>query len=783
MEKNKKKKGRFVLGILIAGVMAGIVFWFICKDKTGTDAITRAAAARLTALVLADKTEIEATEPTNFSSEDSDGWYVPYAEYLYGKGIWDKERILANKESMGGALTGQNLLDMAGWMQPETPFVLSEGRTEHEPVSREDWDRFYELFLEKYNTEGAVSEIEIKLVGTPNDLEQAGAWEAYTDKGIFSFRGIALDSMVDRLLKVRVRGSELLEVEEILSEEITYENVWLDTYQSGEVRAYIHGVWKRLQVGNVSEDCTQSVADIHMKKGKTVSIELKKEMIKGKLLAVGEDVLEVEGYGTVPLSESFHVYRTYGEFAELSKEELVVGYEQAEYVVAYGKICAAIIGQSVSAERIRVLLTDASVNSIFHETAVFTANEAFVIASQDGEFSERHEAGEQVQIDRNSALFSRGRIMVVPENNGKIGFTSFQRKYGNPWYEGSIELALSEEGILIINEVDLETYLCYVVPSEMPESYGLEALKAQAVCARSYACRQIEGSAYSAYGAHVDDSTTFQVYNNTETDDLTRQAVEETYGQVLTYGGNLVTAYYYATSCGFGNDMQVWGSSQESYPYLKSIHMAGGEEPDLSSEEIFRSYLEQGEEGNLESDAPWYRWETTITTEKMKERMERFLKGYAKSHGDLVFLRQADGSFLSMEKGKNTETIGDIISMQIQARSKSGFASALLIEGTEGAVRVERPGTIRALLGDTEHVYTRKNSTESTGKNILPSASIVLDEIKEGEQLTGWKIRGGGYGHGVGMSQTAASTLAKQGKTYGEILKYFYPGTEVSEEY
>ena len=460
-----------------------------------------------------------------------------------------------------------------------------------------------------------------------------------------------------------------------------------------------------------------------------------------------------------------------------------MGYDQADFVVAEGKICAVLIGASVPAETIRVLLTDYSVGSIFHETAAFTSDQPFTVTYQNGEVTERWEAGEILQIDKDSEYFAEGRVRVSAEAGGKIGFTSFLRKYGEPWYEGVIELALTEEGILIINEVDLETYLCYVVPSEMPESYGLEALKAQAVCARSYACRQIEGGTYSSYGAHVDDTTAFQVYNNTETDGLTRQAVEETAGQVLTYEGNLVTTYYYATSCGYGNDMQVWGSSQEKYPYLQSIYMTEGEAPDLSSEESFASYLENADEGNLECDASWYRWETEISVEKVSERVYHFLEDYAKKHEEQVFFSQEDGSFKQAGEGVSKETIGMVTAIKVEERGRSGYVNQLLIEGTEGAVRIERPGTVRALLGDTELIYTKQNGTTSTGKAILPSASIVLEEEKEGDILKGWKIKGGGYGHGVGMSQTAAKTLAGQGKNYHEILQYFYPSTELTQSY
>ena len=101
-----------------------------------------------------------------------------------------------------------------------------------------------------------------------------------------------------------------------------------------------------------------------------------------------------------------------------------------------------------------------------------------------------------------------------------------------------MEIMLEEDGLLLLNEVDLEEYLKRVVPSEMPSTYELEALKAQAGLRQNLRlAADSQGSAYSEYGAHVDDSTNFQVYNNTETFDSTNAAVNETFGQLLAYEG------------------------------------------------------------------------------------------------------------------------------------------------------------------------------------------------------------------------------------------------------
>ena len=146
----------------------------------------------------------------------------------------------------------------------------------------------------------------------------------------------------------------------------------------------------------------------------------------------------------------------------------------------------------------------------------------------------------------------------------------------------------------MINELPLENYLCKVVPSEMPASYQKEALKAQAICARSYAYRQIMDYAYPEYQAHVNDSTDYQVYNNSASQQAATEAVQETAGKVLKYNGNIITAYYYSTSCGKTTTMAAWGTKEKAEnAYLQSVEV-------------------KDPTGDYERNLPWYRGEADI---------------------------------------------------------------------------------------------------------------------------------------------------------------------------
>ena len=156
----------------------------------------------------------------------------------------------------------------------------------------------------------------------------------------------------------------------------------------------------------------------------------------------------------------------------------------------------------------------------------------------------------------------------LPSNNtlpffgfrkSKIILKSVNRNQGIPAYRGTLELVNTEKGIVVVNELSLEEYLYSVVPSEMPASYPEEALCAQAICARTYAYAHMQNAAFPEFGAHVDDSTSYQVYNNILEQERTTTAVKDTYGKLLFTGqGELAGTYYYSTSCGIGSDANVW---------------------------------------------------------------------------------------------------------------------------------------------------------------------------------------------------------------------------------
>ncbi|MBF2001085.1 MAG: SpoIID/LytB domain-containing protein [Synechococcales cyanobacterium C42_A2020_086] len=145
------------------------------------------------------------------------------------------------------------------------------------------------------------------------------------------------------------------------------------------------------------------------------------------------------------------------------------------------------------------------------------------------------------------------------------------------WYRGRTLVVPTSGGITAVNYVDLEQYLYSVVGAEMPASWSLEALKAQAVAARSYALYHRQNSANAVFD--LGDTTAWQVYSGLEKEaPSTRAAVDATQGQVLTYNGQIINAVFH--SCAGGHTENVEDVWSNPLPYLRGVVSPDGNLPE-----------------------------------------------------------------------------------------------------------------------------------------------------------------------------------------------------------
>lgn len=209
------------------------------------------------------------------------------------------------------------------------------------------------------------------------------------------------------------------------------------------------------------------------------------------------------------------------------------------------------------------------------------------------------------------------------------------------------------------------------------------------------------------------------------------QAIEETKNQVMRYKGRLVTTLYFSTSCGYTTGLEAWGTEEdEAARYLKSVEV-------------------KGDDGDYEAEIPWYRWEIKIPAET-----------------------------LSSQVSVNTETdIGTIQDIEITKTGDGGIALEVRITGDKDTVTVETENKIRKALGGTGAEVVKQDGSVEPGTAMLPSAFFTIE--KDGDAFV---VSGGGFGHGIGMSQNGANEMAKKGKTFEEILSLFFHDVKVETE-
>lgn len=824
------KKKLIIIGvciIIILAVLTANIIRRILSEKDGDEpdnvvsenVISRAEAYRLLSYLEYDKAEREALPMgITYADRKMSGWYDSYVNAVWKMGLIEENVAVSPDEAL---TLGECkfLIDRLITRKPVFQGVYSA--LSFDFLNADD-EMLIPLFLELYEAlldlisddEKPVKE-EILFV-LDREISGDGKDRIVTDRGKYfylnsrdyeKFFDPQADRPHDRLtgeemlkrfgnkgIEALTCKNEIIYISKIYTGKIEINNVWIKQGKDIKVDTFINGVHKEFQAQfKLSQDIEKVVGDIVIENGKVVGVSIKPDIIQGKVLLSGDDFIEIEGYGKIPLDEDYKIYKIYGELSMEQTNGILVGYDTTDFVVSGGKISAALIRESIKAENIRVLLHTSGYKDIYHSKVEIGATSDFLV--RVGESETGYSAGETLTLQPGDKMLSLGRVIIEPvSEDGKIILLSVERSTGNPKYRGRIEITQEDKGLLVVNELPLEEYLYAVIPSEMPTYYGLEPLKVQAVCARSYAYRHLLANSLSSYGAHVDDSVAFQVYNNIEENEESILAVKETYGKVVEYKGDVIAAYYFSTSCGHTTDVEyVWPGGTEM-PFLKGKLLAAGEESesvisnqktglynDLSKEENFRSFILDKEFNTYDSGFNWYRWKVTIDADDIRENINEKLAARYNANPQfietLVSGKPHDKD--AVYESKPVETVGDIADITVATRGTGGIVYELIIQGTEKTVKVRTEYNIRTLLAPRNATVYRSDEKGVDNLSLLPSAFFFIEQNKENGRLKSVTLTGGGYGHGVGLSQNGVKSMADAGKKYDEIISYFYKGTEL----
>lgn len=370
-------------------------------------------------------------------------------------------------------------------------------------------------------------------------------------------------------------------------------------------------------------------------------------------------------------------------------------------------------------------------------TASVSASTAFAIKEQASQKDILYvSAGQAVELkraqDKVEVFDAQGKSWG---SHDKVLFTSLQSDVsysvsGNR-YRGSLTAYVKDGALQLINVLSMERYLMGVVRNEIGDlsSDQLDAAKAQAIAARTYAVRYKNKYTDYDYVSDVQD----QVYKGVSSESpITNQAVFETMGEILEYEGKPIQAFYYSTCGGLTANVQdVWRASPAT-PYLVSL-----------SNKI------QGH--CLCEESPHYRWQINWTGAEIEQLVKKNLP--------LVF-PEADTAKLNKQRLYNLAVLERDSSLRVKT-FKIGFTKDEFTMTGEQARRV--------LRGDKYILYSSLFRIDLTR---FPDGTIETAVCK-----------GGGFGHGVGMCQYSARTMARQGYSYRQILQFFYRGAELRKSY
>jgi stage II sporulation protein D len=321
--------------------------------------------------------------------------------------------------------------------------------------------------------------------------------------------------------------------------------------------------------------------------------------------------------------------------------------------------------------------------------------------------------GKEIRLTADDKQYTGAQFSVAPSQDDEL------LQYGSKKYRGNITFLPAKNQIYVVNALQLESYLCGVLPAELGNSQTKDidaAIEAFAIVARTFA---VQKSAAKNKFYDIEGTTNAQVYGGAGIEkQVFNDAISHTSGKILMYQGGVAQLFYSACCGGVTEDASNVFNKQE-IPYLTS-------HPD-------------GDPANC-ATSPVFEWKEEYTAKQFKQYLSK----------------QSDAS-------------KEITDVKVTKTLPSGRVSELTIEFEDGTAQVIAGKNIRQTI------------RRAANGAILKSSLFEVDIKKSDGFVTRIILNGKGNGHGVGLCQWGAMSLAKQGRSAEDILEFYFPGTQIKE--
>ena len=352
--------------------------------------------------------------------------------------------------------------------------------------------------------------------------------------------------------------------------------------------------------------------------------------------------------------------------------------------------------------------------------------------------------------------------------------------------------------LTVVNVVELEDYVKGVVCYEMGREWPLEALKAQAICARTYALKRL--NYHGSLGFDVCNTDYCQVYRgagSNRTDygpsAVSDQAVEETAGEVLWYKNTLADTFFSSSHGGASESAYyIWGTSMEKYPYLCGV--TDPYEETIADKNSYSSWTVTYSASALAKRLQGYGYGTNTSIDHLEltySELGNVIKvkvAYANGQSNTITPRTSPGIRSAFGVNSIRFTVNGQ-TVQEGSGSKPAAGGGYAINGTgslsslEGLYTISGSGTTEKVgedlyvisgTGKTSKLEEGSGSNENTGGTNQGGGTVTVSG-------NSYVFTGSGWGHQVGMSQYGANAMARLGFSYDEIVEFYFPGTQVGD--